>query len=190
MCVERKGSNDLVKIEEKNWNAIKKLLLANVRNAKNGSYYIKTRGEIDKRRVNYTFDVKTNTWSKSGCKKFQKEEENESWFGKLMSFISSMGSCQPSQSIEQSNSEDEETTENKSGSASDSSSSAGTTKESENKNMIFVPAYDMASKKQKLASSPENASFEIQESVKGITKSFRNSRRKELVNLLKQEFFT
>ena len=101
-----------------------------------------------------------------------------------------MDSCQPSQSIEQSNSEDEETTGNKSGSASDSSSSAGTTKESENKNMIFVPAYDMLSKKQKLASSPENASFEIQESVKGITKSFRNSRRKELVNLFKQEFFT
>ena len=128
--------------------------------------------------------------AKTGVKRFQKEEENGSWFGKLMSFISSMDSCQPSQSIEQSNSEDEETTGNKSGSASDSSSSAGTTKESENKNMIFVPAYDMLSKKQKLASSPENASFEIQESVKGITKSFRNSRRKELVNLFKQEFFT
>ena len=27
MCVERKGSNDLVKIEEKNWNAIKNYYL-------------------------------------------------------------------------------------------------------------------------------------------------------------------
>ena len=54
--------------------------------------------------------------------------------------MSSMDSYHPSQCIEQSNIEDVETTEFTSDSATDSSYSSSTTKESENKKMIFVPA--------------------------------------------------
>ena len=67
------------------------LLLTNERNAKNGSYSINVRREIDKRHVYYTFDVKqtrekykrcVQIWReaviklkiKMGIKRFQKEE--------------------------------------------------------------------------------------------------------------------
>ena len=92
--------------------------------------------------MNCTFDVKqtrekykrcVQIWRESviklkikmGIKRFQKEED-------IMSH--------PSQSIEQSNIEDVEATEFTSDSATDSSYSSSTTKESENKKMIFVPA--------------------------------------------------
>ena len=98
-----------------------KLLLANVKNVKNGQYYDKVTEELKeissereeefpfnvaqtrqtfKRCINICRDIVMKVKTSCGVKRFQDHKELGSWCGELLPIISLMNYCQPQQAIE------------------------------------------------------------------------------------------
>ena len=115
--------DDLVDIIVENEKYRQKLLLTNVKNAKNGQYMESVVKEIQERCTERgeesPYDVNQNrqkfrrcvqtcraaalkTKTTSGITRFQESKDYGQWFNKLMQYISTMDSCQREQAIESS----------------------------------------------------------------------------------------
>ena len=160
--------NDLVDIILENVTYRTKLLLTNVKNAKNGVYYDqvvnKMKARCKTREEDFPFDIGQTRGKfkrcisicpestmkikkKSGIQRFQEEKCYGIWFGKLMPFVSSMDSCQTQQAIEPSNIEQIETTE--STDESPQGSCADDTNTKSKRKGPFVPINETAKRKRK-----------------------------------------
>ena len=197
--------NDLVDIILENDTYRTKLLLTNVKNAKNGIYYdqvvnkmkerYKTREEdfpFDisqtrekfKRSINICRETAMKIKKMSGIQRFQVEKSYGIWFGKLMPFVSSIHSCQPQQAIEASNIEQIETTESTDESPQGSSTDDTNTKSK--RKGAFVPIHETAKKKRKYPIS-EDLISEIHETMSGFRDALKNDPTKELTQLLRED---
>ena len=197
--------NDLVDIILEHDTYKTKLLLTNVKNAKNGIYFdqgvnkmkerCKTREEdfpFDisqtrenfKRYINIYREAAMKIKKKSGIQRFQEEKSYGIWFGKLMPFVSSMHSCQPQQAIELSNIEQIETTE--STDESPQSSSADDTYTKSKRKGPFVPIHETARRKRKYPIS-EDLISEIHETMIDFREALKNDPTKELIQLLRED---
>ena len=170
--------------------------------AKNGIYYDQVVKEIkercETREEDFPFDISQTrekfkwyinifreaamkTKGKSGIQRFQEEINYGIWFGKLMSFVSSMHSCQPQHAIEPSNIEQFETAE--SADESRQGSSTDDTKTKSKHKGPFVPIHETAKKKK----NSEDLISDIHETMNDFRDAIKNDSAKELIQLLRKD---
>ena len=161
-----------------------------MKSAKNGIYYDQVVNEMKERcktrEEDFPFDISQTREkfkkcinicreaamkikTKSGIQRFQEEENYGIWFGKLMTFVSSMHSCQPQQAIEPSNIEQFEITESTDESPQDSSTNDTNTKSK--RKGLFVPIHETPKRKRKYPIS-EDLISEIRETMNDFRDEF------------------
>ena len=197
--------NDLVDIILENDTYRTKLLLTNVKNAKIGIYYdqaiiemkerCKTREEdfpFDisqtrekfKRCINICREAAMEIKTKSGIPRSLEEKHYGIWFGKLMSFVSWMLSCQSEQAIEPSNIDQIETSE--STDESHQGSSIDDTNTKSKRKRPFVLIHETAKRKRKYPISKDLIS-EIHQTMNNFRDALENDPTKEVIQLLRED---
>ena len=194
--------DDLVDIIVENEKYRQKLLLTNVKNAKNGQYMESVVKEIQERctergeespyDVNQTRQkfrrcvqacraaaLKTKTTS--DITRFQESKDYGQWFNKLMQYISTMDSCQREQAIEPS------ATMNDLECSSYTPSSNASLSDSTPTNSIEGNETPINKKMRKIFENVDSALTTLNAIINDIKESFSNNNSNELLKFLKEK---